>query len=221
MAASVSFTPSECRVGTPVVVSGAGFLPATKLSINLFKTGHDADFGFDIDSDAEGGFSGTDEANAAQATLTSDATNVSVDDTVTIGAVTYTFKASPTTVANQVKIGASASATLDNLKAAINLTGTPGTDYGSNTVIHPTVYASTKTATTLLLFAKAEGTGGNSLASTEGSTHLSFGAGTFAGGNAATGYAGLRFAPNSTGVWTASVTDGTSTATATVQVWSA
>lgn len=121
----------------------------------------------------------------ATATLTSDATIPTAADTVTIGAVTYTFRAAPTTVANEVKLGASAAASLTNLKAAINQTGVSGTDYGSATVIHPTVTAGTLTATTLVLTAKTVGVAGNALASTETSTHLSFAGATFAGGVAA------------------------------------
>lgn len=127
----------------------------------------------------------TGELTAASATLTSTGTAPANNDTVTIGAVTYTFKTALTgggATANEVLIGASASIALDNLKSAINLTAGGGTTYGSATVIHPTVTASTKTATTLLLVAKTSGTGGNSLASTETSAQLSFGGATFSGG---------------------------------------
>lgn len=62
-------------------------------------------------------------------------------DTITIDAHTYTLRAAPTTVADEVKIGASAFATLVNLHHAINGTGTPGADYGSATVRHATIWS--------------------------------------------------------------------------------
>ena len=124
----------------------------------------------------------SDAITAASGTLTSDATNVSADDTVTIGEVVYTFKASVTTTANEVKVGASASVSLDNLKAAINGAAGGGTTYGSETVAHPLVTATDKTATTLKVVAKTSGVGGNSIASTEESTHLSWGGATLSGG---------------------------------------
>lgn len=120
----------------------------------------------------------------ATGTLTSDTTNVTEDDTVTIGDVVYTFKdtLSDPEVANEVLIGASAAATLDNLKAAINNTGTAGTDYSSNTPIHPTVTATTNTDTTQVVEAKTYAYTNGSVATTEASSHLSWGAATLASG---------------------------------------
>jgi len=63
-----------------------------------------------------------------KATLTIGA-NPTDGDTVTVNKTTFTFKTSLGTTAGQVKIGASASATADNLLAAIAGTGTVGTDY--------------------------------------------------------------------------------------------
>jgi len=58
---------------------------------------------------------------------------------VTVGDVEYTFKASVTTTADQVKVGATAYASAVNLAAAINADGTG--DYGSETEANPYVYA--------------------------------------------------------------------------------
>lgn len=122
---------------------------------------------------------------AATGTLTSDGTNVADADTVTIGSRTYTFKTALSTgptVANEIKIGASAAVTLDNLKAAIN--GDPGAGalYSVNTLAHSQVSATTNTDTTQVVEAKTAGTGGNAIASTEVSTHLSWGGATLSGG---------------------------------------
>jgi hypothetical protein len=127
----------------------------------------------------------TSAATKATGTLTSDATAPSNNDTVTLGAVVYTFKTALTDgiVANEVLIGASAAAALDNLKSAVNLTAGGGTTYGSATVIHPTITATTNTDTTQVFEAKTAGEAGNALASTETSSHLSFGAVTLTGAN--------------------------------------
>lgn len=120
---------------------------------------------------------------AAVGTLTSDNTNAAATETVTIGSVVYTFRASPSTTANEVKVGADADASLLNLIRAINLTGTPGTDYGSATVIHPQVSAAASvTSHAFLVTAKIPGAGANSFATTETSAHLSWGASTLASG---------------------------------------
>lgn len=51
-------------------------------------------------------------------------------------------------VPNEVLIGASAAVALDNLKSAINDTGTEGTNYSTGTAPHPLVSATTNTDTT-------------------------------------------------------------------------
>lgn len=121
-------------------------------------------------------------ATRATQTLTSDATNVSDGDTVTIGSITYRFKTTPAQ-AYDVKIGASAAATLDNLKAAINASGTDGTEYYAGTYAHPDVIATTNTNTTQVIQAvSAKAAIGNVIATTETSSHLSWGAATMSGG---------------------------------------
>lgn len=62
-------------------------------------------------------------------------------ETVTLGSNVYTFQTVLTNVAGNVLIGASASDTLDNLIAAINLTAGAGTTYAAATTIHPTCRA--------------------------------------------------------------------------------
>jgi hypothetical protein len=91
-------------------------------------------------------------------------------ETLTIGNVTYTFRAAVTnSVPNEVKIGAAATNTLDNLKDAINGTsnvGAPGTEYSSSTKRHPLVTAGAKGASTLVI-APADTNVGGTLATTE------------------------------------------------------
>ena len=118
-------------------------------------------------------------ADYSTATLTSDATNVTDNDTVTINTTVYRFK-NTLAQAYDVKIGADAATTLDNLKLAINGTGTAGTEYYAGTVAHTTVIATTNTDTTQVLRARTLGV--NNYATTEVSSHLSFGGATMTGG---------------------------------------
>lgn len=121
----------------------------------------------------------------ASGTLTSDATAPSDGDTVTLGSTVYTFKTTLSTgptVPFEVLIGASAAIALDNLKSAVNLTAGIGTTYSTGTTIHPTVDATTNTDTTQLFVAKAVGTAGN-IVFTENGTHTTAdGSGNLTGG---------------------------------------
>lgn len=119
----------------------------------------------------------------ATGTLTTSGT-FSNNETVTIGDVVYTFKTTLSTapaVANEVLIGGSASISLDNLKEAVNKTGTEGTNYGFGTKANKWVTAGTKTATTLQFTARSK-RWGNSVATTETCANASFGGATLSGG---------------------------------------
>ena len=117
-------------------------------------------------------------------TLTS--TDVAVaGETMTIGNVTYTFRAAvDNTVANEIKIGAAATNTLDNIKDAINGTSAVavvGTDYSSPTVRHPHVTAGAKNATTVVIASTDTNTNG-ALATTGTMANFAFTGGTLASG---------------------------------------
>jgi hypothetical protein len=122
-------------------------------------------------------------ANAAQTlTLTANAGNT---ETVTIGAKTYTFQTVLTNTDGNVFIGATMSATLDNLRAAINLDPAgAGTLYAAATTAHPTARAVRGAGNTLVARALTPGTGGNALTTTEALANGSWGAATMAGGGA-------------------------------------
>ncbi len=103
----------------------------------------------------------------ASGTLTL-AANAANGDTVTIGGKTYTFQTVLTNVDGNVFIGASASASLDNLIDAINLGSGAGTDYAAATTLHPSVSAAAGAGDTMVVTAKvAVGAAGNSIATTE------------------------------------------------------
>lgn len=104
------------------------------------------------------------------------------NETVTVGGKVYTWKASVTTTDGEVLIGGTVGASAQNLFDAINLTGTPGTQYGSNTTLNAQVRAKAVDATTVTVQAKLGGTIGNLIVSTETMTVGSWGAGTLAGG---------------------------------------
>jgi hypothetical protein len=104
-------------------------------------------------------------------------------DTITIGSTVYTLRAAPTTVANEVKIGATAAETAANLAAAINGGDGAGTLYGSLTLPHPDVNA-TVAGAVVTVTAKVGGTAGNSIASTDSGTSFSWASTTLLGGTA-------------------------------------
>ncbi|MES0023157.1 MULTISPECIES: hypothetical protein [unclassified Mesorhizobium] len=104
------------------------------------------------------------------------------DDIITIGATVYTLKAAPTTVAGQVKIGATAAETASNLIAAINGSVGAGTAYGSLTPPHPDVSAQSDAAGIVGIFAKVAGAAGNAVATTETGSATAFANTTLVGG---------------------------------------
>jgi hypothetical protein len=121
---------------------------------------------------------------APTTTLTSTGVAVAAE-TMTIGGVTYTFRAAVTnTVPNEIKIGVAATNTLDNIKDAINGTsvvGVPGTDYSQATARHPQVTAGTKTATTLII-ASTDTNANGALPTTETMTNFAFTGSTLSNG---------------------------------------
>lgn len=212
--AAITITPTlEVQVGDPIVITGTGFLPDTAVTVEIPEEGiHSI-----IKSDPEGIVTSNAVAIKAVGTLVSDGTVPTADDTVTIGAKTYKFVASPTTTANEVKIGTGGTAvadTLANLKAAVNLGAGSGTLYGSATTLNATVGAGALTATTLQLYAKTGGTAGNSLALTESGTHTSIqgAATTLLGGLASSGLDHLDYSPQESEPFTITMDDGTNEA---------
>jgi len=121
---------------------------------------------------------------APTTTLTS--TGVALNnETMTIagssGTRVYTFKTTLTGAADEILIGAAATNTLDNIKSAINGTGTPGTDYSQLTVRNKDFTAGAKTATTLVI-ASTDTNANSSAATTETLTNFSFTGGTMSAG---------------------------------------
>ncbi len=121
---------------------------------------------------------------ASQGTLTL-AANASNNDTVlidedidgTLTARTYTYKTTLTasTTENEVLISAvDASGSIDNLIAAINNTGTAGTDYGSETPKNISVSAAVGAGDTMVATARRPGAVGDTIATTETGANISW-----------------------------------------------
>lgn len=118
-------------------------------------------------------------AAAATGTLTFSGTG-SNGDTVVIGGRTYTLKTA-LAAADDVLIGASATATAANLAAAINGAAGAGTTYGTGTAPNALVTAAAATGV-VTLTARDVGDDGNEITTTETSSGAAFGATTLTGG---------------------------------------
>jgi len=117
-------------------------------------------------------------AVAASGKLVSTGTAVEDGEKVIIGATVYTFKTTLSTdpaVPYEVLIGASATAQMTNLVAAIMGNEGEGTTYGTGTVAHPTVTAAIADTDDIDLTAKTKGVAGNLIATTDDSAELSWG----------------------------------------------
>jgi hypothetical protein len=115
---------------------------------------------------------------AATGTLTFSA-DPAATDTVTIGDITYTYTATPA-AAYDVDVGASRAASIANLVAAINRTGTPGaTTYHEDTVANPYVTAVDNGDDTVTVTARIAGKSG--VATTTSETDITFGAAALTG----------------------------------------
>jgi hypothetical protein len=136
-------------------------------------------------------------ASRGTLTVTGGGNQIAAGYTVTIGVSgsekTYTFASPLTPTEGEVLVGATDTASLLNLKNALNHAGTPGTDY-SCAAAHPTVLGQASTALTLVAEARVAGTSGNALVSTKTGAEISWdGAGTLgttrAGVNGTVGFA--------------------------------
>lgn len=115
------------------------------------------------------------------------------NETVVIAGKTYTYKTALTgggATANEVLIGADASASLDNLVAAITGGAGSGVAYGSATVTHTLVTAAAGAGDTMVVTSLLTGTAANAYGTTETMANAGnvWGASTLTGGVTATAY---------------------------------
>lgn len=107
---------------------------------------------------------------------------------LTIGAIVYTIvdalseSYGADAIAYQVKKGANEAAMLDNLKAAINASGTAGTEYSTGILAHADIIATTNTNTVQTILARVPGTTPNSIATTEAMANTAWADTTLGGG---------------------------------------
>ena len=212
--ASIVATPNPGVVGQPVTIMGEGFANSTEVTVEIVGFGARSE----IVSSGAGAFSSSGLADHATVTLTSTG-NAATAETLTLGTRVYTLRSGTgTLLPNEIRLGATASATLDNIKAAVNGAAGEGTTYGLGTVPHETVFAGPKTATTIIFYARQPGAGGNSIASTETLTTNAFGAGTLSGGAAALAKP-LNWVPTEEGTYRVTATDGTNSASLDVRIF--
>jgi hypothetical protein len=108
--------------------------------------------------------------------------NAGNNETVVIGGKTYTFQTTLTNSDGNVLIGASASASIDNLIAAINLGAGSGSLYAAATTANEDVSAEAGAGDTMVVTALAGGTPGNDVTTTETLVNASWGAAALSGG---------------------------------------
>jgi len=119
--------------------------------------------------------------------------NLADGDVFTIGSKSYLIQAALTDVDGNIQLGGSLTATYQNILDAINLTGTPGTQYATSMTINPDASASTLVVdVTMNATAKVAGTAGNSLTFTETAGFLTMNGGGTLGGTTA-GVNAIRF----------------------------
>lgn len=113
---------------------------------------------------------------APTTTLTSSGTAAN-NETFTLagssGTRVYTLKTTLTGAADEILIGAAATNTLDNIKSALNGTGTPGTDYSQATVRNEDFTGGAKNATTLVI-ASTDTNANSAAGTTETMTNFAF-----------------------------------------------
>ena len=122
---------------------------------------------------------------ASDAGVTTGAATITIGTTVytVVDALSETYGA--TAVPYQVLKGASEATMLDNLKLAINATGTAGTQYSTGTVAHPSVVATTNADTTQIIRGRVPGTSLNTVATTTTMANTSWADTTLGGGTGA------------------------------------
>lgn len=121
----------------------------------------------------------TSAAIAASKALTVSAITGANTQTVTIGGQVYTFNTSLTNTANNVLIGADATAMAANLAAAINAGAGAGTLYGTGTVANTSVSGAASLGV-MTATARTPGAAGNSIAISETLTNSAWAGGATA-----------------------------------------
>ncbi len=127
---------------------------------------------------------GTGNSNPA---VTSDAATFTIGGTTYTAVLELTETSGATAASYQVLWVTNEATFLDNIKLAVNASGTAGTNYSTGTLEHALVYATTNTNTTQVFVSKTTGTAGNSIATTKTLGNYSFTSTVMASGTGANG----------------------------------
>lgn len=133
---------------------------------------------------------------AATGTVVFSATDPTDQDTITVDGIVYTIENGVLGNTYDVDMSTTETTMAANFAAAINRSGTPGTDYSPGIAAHPTVKATVNSAT-VTLTARIPGTAGNSITLAESSTGATVSGATLTGGSDAGVFA--TFAKNAQG----------------------
>ncbi len=102
------------------------------------------------------------------------AANLTDGDTITVGGVAATCRATLTGAANEFLLGADLTATRNNYVALINGGAGAGTVYTSASVAHPNVTAAASSTNAVVITARAKGTNGNAITLAESAAQFSW-----------------------------------------------
>jgi hypothetical protein len=122
---------------------------------------------------------GTGNANPA---ITSDTATITINGRVYTAVLELSETIGATAVADEILWVTDEATFLDNLKAAINASGTAGTEYSTGTTANKDVKATTNGATTQVIQSRLNGVAGNAITTTSALTNYAWGAATLASG---------------------------------------
>lgn len=172
-------------VAHPYVIATANDATTQKINSRTYGTGNNTLA--TTDTTADGSWEDTTLGGGTGSSIAGVAT---AGSTFTVGDQSYYFTTilsetllgSGSAVANEILWVTNDATALDNMKTAINGSGTEGTDYSTGTDANTEVVATTNTNTAQTVEARLVGTLGNSIATTDTATNASWASATLTGG---------------------------------------
>lgn len=132
-------------------------------------------------------WTGATYANGVQALVTSDAALIVINGRTYTATINLSETSGADALADQVYWVTTEAVFLDNLKSAINASGTAGTEYSTGTTENVDVRATTNTNTVQTIESKLTGTIGNSITTTESMANYAWDDPLMTGGTKSTG----------------------------------
>jgi len=161
----------EAEVGTPTLSAGDNLYASATGIVDITPAVGDVYIGTVLDNGSQiiinvNGMKVVTVAGVqAQGTLTIAEPLIDTDQ-FTVGLIEYSMMTTPA-AAYDIAIGADEAASKVNIVAAINASGTPGTEYFAGTLVNALVVATTFAGDDCVLTARLNGTAGNSIVSDE------------------------------------------------------